>query len=125
MIRRPPRSTLFPYTTLFRSDGLERLGQYLGNSGRDLRGGMPHPIDHEPNLRIREIGDRVARQRPAGPPAAGRPHDPYCGDDPTLAGATSDQTPKHRPPPARVPLAAPRPPPAPPHHLSSPPPPSP
>src|SRR5438034_7491125 len=26
MIRRPPRSTLFPYTTLFRSDaGLERL----------------------------------------------------------------------------------------------------
>src|SRR5258708_10347000 len=65
MIRRPPRSTLFPYTTLFRSDGLERLGQYLGNSGRDLRGGMPHPIDHEPNLRIREIGDRVARQRPA------------------------------------------------------------
>src|SRR5258708_12131468 len=28
MIRRPPRSTLFPYTTLFRSaaDGLQRLG---------------------------------------------------------------------------------------------------
>src|SRR3712207_8634589 len=23
MIRRPPRSTLFPYTTLFRSDGVE------------------------------------------------------------------------------------------------------
>src|SRR3712207_8420553 len=27
MIRRPPRSTLFPYTTLFRSHGPERLGQ--------------------------------------------------------------------------------------------------
>src|SRR6266568_5375665 len=26
MIRRPPRSTLFPYTTLFRSAGLARLG---------------------------------------------------------------------------------------------------
>src|SRR3712207_9013105 len=26
MIRRPPRSTLFPYTTLFRSDGLEAEG---------------------------------------------------------------------------------------------------
>src|SRR3712207_7510993 len=26
MIRRPPRSTLFPYTTLFRSDVLEALG---------------------------------------------------------------------------------------------------
>src|SRR3712207_9417381 len=25
MIRRPPRSTLFPYTTLFRSDGAEQL----------------------------------------------------------------------------------------------------
>src|SRR2546430_13509038 len=24
MIRRPPRSTLFPYTTLFRSEGLDR-----------------------------------------------------------------------------------------------------
>src|SRR2546430_11078917 len=26
MIRRPPRSTLFPYTTLFRSDGGSRIG---------------------------------------------------------------------------------------------------
>src|SRR3989441_11444949 len=26
MIRRPPRSTLFPYTTLFRSQGLRRQG---------------------------------------------------------------------------------------------------
>src|SRR2546426_1739139 len=26
MIRRPPRSTLFPYTTLFRSDGVDRGG---------------------------------------------------------------------------------------------------
>src|SRR3712207_7177908 len=30
MIRRPPRSTLFPYTTLFRSDeGGDRVGQLL------------------------------------------------------------------------------------------------
>src|SRR3712207_7671137 len=27
MIRRPPRSTLFPYTTLFRSDPTERNGE--------------------------------------------------------------------------------------------------
>src|SRR2546430_9273315 len=26
MIRRPPRSTLFPYTTLFRSECVERIG---------------------------------------------------------------------------------------------------
>src|SRR2546422_8109561 len=29
MIRRPPRSTLFPYTTLFRSEDYERTGQYI------------------------------------------------------------------------------------------------
>src|SRR2546425_11237749 len=34
MIRRPPRSTLFPYTTLFRSDELQ-----LARIGRDIPGG--------------------------------------------------------------------------------------
>src|SRR3989449_6966772 len=36
MIRRPPRSTLFPYTTLFRSDGGERgrSDVKLGENGR-------------------------------------------------------------------------------------------
>src|SRR5438067_3959397 len=34
MIRRPPRSTLFPYTTLFRSEPGVRLG-------RDVRGAWP------------------------------------------------------------------------------------
>src|SRR5260370_32734841 len=33
MIRRPPRSTLFPYTTLFRSSGSQLAGQSAGNSG--------------------------------------------------------------------------------------------
>src|SRR2546421_4424019 len=32
MIRRPPRSTLFPYTTLFRSDS-QRLGKIYESSG--------------------------------------------------------------------------------------------
>src|SRR3712207_7390866 len=31
MIRRPPRSTLFPYTTLFRSGLGAALGAYLGS----------------------------------------------------------------------------------------------
>src|SRR5256885_4115312 len=53
MIRRPPRSTLFPYTTLFRSDGHARepealperlhLGrdhaQVLGHDGQRTEGG--------------------------------------------------------------------------------------
>src|SRR2546422_5529788 len=37
MIRRPPRSTLFPYTTLFRSQ--HRHGRYVGHqSDHDERG---------------------------------------------------------------------------------------
>src|SRR2546422_8424763 len=35
MIRRPPRSTLFPYTTLFRSD-VELRAHRCGGVGRDL-----------------------------------------------------------------------------------------
>src|SRR5256885_6748813 len=42
MIRRPPRSTLFPYTTLFRSLSWDRLLRVLlfvhGRSCRDLDG---------------------------------------------------------------------------------------
>src|SRR2546427_4121526 len=44
MIRRPPRSTLFPYTTLFRSAG--RAAAVPGRSGREERGRDParlHP----------------------------------------------------------------------------------
>src|SRR3712207_9545068 len=69
MIRRPPRSTLFPYTTLFRSYTLELLGEHvpvfrgaeapllaplrtsqfihgedgMGEIGLSLRGREPHP----------------------------------------------------------------------------------
>src|SRR3712207_7853004 len=38
MIRRPPRSTLFPYTTLFRSTGYRPEGELLVD-GRRLDGG--------------------------------------------------------------------------------------
>src|SRR2546430_10078307 len=34
MIRRPPRSTLFPYTTLFRSQGIEVIGGVVWSQGR-------------------------------------------------------------------------------------------
>src|SRR2546422_6671257 len=36
MIRRPPRSTLFPYTTLFRSDGLQDAETRAGGEEREL-----------------------------------------------------------------------------------------
>src|SRR5256884_6653442 len=38
MIRRPPRSTLFPYTTLFRSHGLH-LPKSRGSAHRQVPGG--------------------------------------------------------------------------------------
>src|SRR3989449_6951471 len=53
MIRRPPRSTLFPYTTLFRSRPVRRGAQ--PPAGVDPRGG-----------RDARAG-RAARRRPAGP----------------------------------------------------------
>src|SRR3712207_3612296 len=67
MIRRPPRSTLFPYTTLFRSVeqpvdviSLERTHEYRGLY--HVLGGSLSPLDGvEPeHLRIDELLRRVA-----------------------------------------------------------------
>src|SRR5688572_32252759 len=41
MIRRPPRSTLFPYTTLFRS---VQVGLHLGEHGLGLLGPRLQPV---------------------------------------------------------------------------------
>src|SRR3712207_8436212 len=38
MIRRPPRSTLFPYTTLFRS-----MSMFFGRTARTMRQGLTFP----------------------------------------------------------------------------------
>src|SRR2546430_7371269 len=48
MIRRPPRSTLFPYTTLFRS-GLEAVGRDAHGIGRvlGLFAGLPEDGDRK------------------------------------------------------------------------------
>src|SRR5258706_8384835 len=43
MIRRPPRSTLFPYTTLFRS---RHLGRHRGRHRQGV--GRHHPAREEP-----------------------------------------------------------------------------
>src|SRR3712207_8130859 len=51
MIRRPPRSTLFPYTTLFRSDAHRQAGPYAGHPGplrRVDRPGCRAPRHHAP-----------------------------------------------------------------------------
>src|ERR1051325_8047434 len=44
MIRRPPRSTLFPYTTLFRSAGHARLCRRRGRRARRLGGRRRCPV---------------------------------------------------------------------------------
>src|SRR3712207_7651163 len=43
MIRRPPRSTLFPYTTLFRSQPGERPQQSLGDEHQEAVGAHRQP----------------------------------------------------------------------------------
>src|SRR5256885_8784982 len=61
MIRRPPRSTLFPYTTLFRSPDARRAG-----GARDVEpwGERPHRGDaHDPGPRARRDHDDVSQDR--------------------------------------------------------------
>ena len=56
MIRRPPRSTLFPYTTLFRSPGEAGRVPGLRPAGPQVRAGR-RPEGHRPTARGLE-GDR-------------------------------------------------------------------
>src|SRR5690349_22078674 len=58
MIRRPPRSTLFPYTTLFRSQRFSRSAA------------PPSRVSRSP-LRGRRTSSRVSRMRTATPPGGG------------------------------------------------------
>src|SRR2546422_11101724 len=47
MIRRPPRSTLFPYTTLFRSRGGTGVGCFARRGDGGARGGHRAPARSE------------------------------------------------------------------------------
>src|SRR3712207_7550211 len=65
MIRRPPRSTLFPYTTLFRSPPQGRPPadlRGLGRRGREHRGGelrsRDAPADHRSEEHTSELQSR-------------------------------------------------------------------
>src|SRR3712207_7935117 len=56
MIRRPPRSTLFPYTTLFRSGGMiELLRPHRGDEAEQAE----HQASHQPEPKHRP---KVARE---------------------------------------------------------------
>src|SRR5215813_8191094 len=53
MIRRPPRSTLFPYTTLFRSDRRRRGAAVGGGRGRRSRAATVRSEEHTSELQSR------------------------------------------------------------------------
>src|SRR3712207_8178205 len=63
MIRRPPRSTLFPYTTLFRSD-VQRVPCFAAlwsracHHGSWLRPSMAQKAEASPDHRSALLGDR-------------------------------------------------------------------
>src|SRR5260370_7406543 len=72
MIRRPPRSTLFPYTTLFRStteanlgDGIFDMPQWLGHGGAWGVGSDSHAcVNAAEELLMLEYSQRLSlRQR--------------------------------------------------------------
>src|SRR3712207_8380790 len=63
MIRRPPRSTLFPYTTLFRSPVLE--GHRLAIQPQEVERQPPRVRRVPSQLRVEAPGARVLRHRRA------------------------------------------------------------
>src|SRR3989442_7638937 len=59
MIRRPPRSTLFPYTTLFRSIG--RLHRGLGSTSHDRETHQSHERSEEHTSELQSRPHLVCR----------------------------------------------------------------
>src|SRR3712207_8628467 len=70
MIRRPPRSTLFPYTTLFRSSGERRLrrlhGQEAGFAGWKSPGTLGQQLATKPAGPAGKLRQQLAT-KPASP----------------------------------------------------------
>src|SRR3989454_5312858 len=65
MIRRPPRSTLFPYTTLFRSHHGAPLGPCLPVGVRQLLGVVPASVVGERPTHLAPHPERDERERVA------------------------------------------------------------
>src|SRR2546426_2861640 len=66
MIRRPPRSTLFPYTTLFRSRGLERVDDALQHVpvGEEV---LAEPLVRDHTLRMTTVRSSAGGAPPVKP----------------------------------------------------------
>src|SRR3712207_9361730 len=79
MIRRPPRSTLFPYTTLFRSDQVvfELLGELLARRGDLVRvDQVGHEADRVLDRLLGEEGLLAVLGEDVAAPGAAIGHDP-------------------------------------------------
>src|SRR2546430_4136315 len=61
MIRRPPRSTLFPYTTLFRSRGSRRRLRRGGGSASRLRSELRQALPQRAVLRLEQAARSCPR----------------------------------------------------------------
>src|SRR5947208_12000665 len=82
MIRRPPRSTLFPYTTLFRSHanrGGEICTRTVWTLGRQPHGEIPR------GLRLRQDAARLKRHS----------HQPWAGETRSEEHTSELQSPDH------------------------------
>src|SRR2546430_6122742 len=86
MIRRPPRSTLFPYTTLFRSHSLKTLGRRAESIDEYKKAIEVRPNLDRKSTRLNSSHSQTSyavfclkkkktqRQRPLTPSAHGRRH---------------------------------------------------
>src|SRR2546422_4312554 len=101
MIRRPPRSTLFPYTTLFRSQGLPARICWVGLGDRH-RLGLARSEEHTSELQSRlHLVCRLLLEKKKNTPAAStaamplpawtssRPAGPLCLPRPVCTGSVS------------------------------------
>src|SRR3712207_8632665 len=91
MIRRPPRSTLFPYTTLFRSAGRGGAADAAGEQAArtrlllDMAGGArlgppgAHLRDGRGVLAAWRLRTAVAEDRKSTRPKSSHPHYSYAG----------------------------------------------
>src|SRR3712207_9041287 len=82
MIRRPPRSTLFPYTTLFRSDALDEVGPPGAAGVHRSLGVGADDADLPPGGLLQVAPD--AADRAAGAHAGDERRDPALGLRPEL-----------------------------------------
>src|SRR3712207_9176000 len=88
MIRRPPRSTLFPYTTLFRSP---RCCSRVGTSPPDLPAGASRTAPVQAAPAVVTFGEALLRFSPA----PGRPLEGARSLDVEVGGAELNRSEEH------------------------------